>query len=272
MFRPLLRDALPYFVHTCKCRWTGYGFRALSLKQGIRFHLWLAASVGCLVRRNPLRECESFGDETSTFGANNFCFSKKFKSMTLLWKITRYNFYAEWNETGPKKLGLLSYTGIAEAKWIISVSNRVRVWRPGRHTSTPTALEGPRALLIKGRRKIDYLYFAKLEILLRILVWKYSVADNALTTQKKKKPKQNKKKKNSSRAPHEKKTMLHVFCLLWRYAKHRSQEVPIATMGHYSILNEFLKNSNWFSPMKRNNYLILIRKLIWRDNVFLRLN
>ena len=60
-----------------------------------------------------------------------------------------------------------------------------------------------------------------------------------------KKKKQNKtKQKNSSRAPHEKKTMLHVFCLLWRYAKHRSQEVPIATMGHYSILNEFLKNSN----------------------------
>ena len=31
----------------------------LSLKQGIRFHLWLASWVGCLVRRNPLRECES---------------------------------------------------------------------------------------------------------------------------------------------------------------------------------------------------------------------
>ena len=129
-----------------------------------------------------------FGDETSTFGTNNFCFSKKFKSMTLLWKITQYNFYADWNEIGSKRLGLLSYTGIAQAKCIISVSNRVRVWRTRRHTSTPTALEGPpRALLIKGRRKIDYLYFAKLEILLWILVWKYSVADNALTTQKKKK-------------------------------------------------------------------------------------
>ena len=128
----------------------------LSLKQGIRFHLWLASSVGCLVRRNPLRECKKFGDETSTFGANNFCFSKKFKSMTLLWKITQYNFYADWNEIGSKRLGLLSYTGIAQAKCIISVSNRVRVWRTRRHTSTPTALEGPpRALLIKRRRKID---------------------------------------------------------------------------------------------------------------------
>ena len=54
-------EALPYLVYTCKCRWTGYGFRALSLKQGIRFHLWLASWVGCLVflRRNPLMECES---------------------------------------------------------------------------------------------------------------------------------------------------------------------------------------------------------------------
>ena len=161
MFRPLLRDALPYFVHTCKCRWTGYGFRALSLKQGIRFHLWLAASVGCLVRRNPLRECESFGDETSTFGANNFYFSKKFKSMTLLWKITHYSFYAEWNETGPKKLGLLSYTGIAQAKWIISVSNRVRVWRPRRHTSTPTMLEGPPRFVNQGKAQNRLLILCK---------------------------------------------------------------------------------------------------------------
>ena len=54
-------EALPYLVHTCKRRWAGYGFRALSLKQGIRFHLWLASWVGRLVflRRNPLRECES---------------------------------------------------------------------------------------------------------------------------------------------------------------------------------------------------------------------
>ena len=29
---------------------------------------------------------------------------------------------------------------------------------------------------------------------------------------------------------------------------------------------------NWFSPMKKNNYLILIRKLIWREHVFFRLN
>ena len=30
--------ALPYLAYTGMCRWTGYGFKVLSLKEGTQFH------------------------------------------------------------------------------------------------------------------------------------------------------------------------------------------------------------------------------------------
>ena len=122
-------------------------------------------------------------------------------------------------------------------------------------------------------------YFGKLEILLWILVSNYSVADtddakSCIDDAKRE------QKTHQGLAHLEKKD--NAACFLFYcggmlnidHRKFLSQyNGPLFNIEW--IFKEFKTQGNtpnWFSPMKKNNYLILIRKLIWREHVFLRLN
>ena len=66
-------------------------------------------------------------------------FSKKYNSMTLVWKIIEICTQNKMNQRRKNRPLVLN----RETKWKIFVLNGVNVWRPRRQTSTQTFLEWP---------------------------------------------------------------------------------------------------------------------------------
>ena len=130
------RHSLIWPIRVCAAE-QGTVFKVLSLKQGIEFHYWVSWT-GCLFRL----EVNSKSVKTKWWAVyicntNNFYLNLYFHNFS----VKNYLIlYAKQTNQGQK---VVSPVLNRVAKWAIFVLNRVRVWRPWRHTSSQTSLVVP---------------------------------------------------------------------------------------------------------------------------------